>query len=71
MCDGNTISRYRTVQIKNSKKQLDRLNNAEPDAKSYFRQNLYIPLLDNILADIKGRFGKEKLEFTDYITEYP
>lgn len=43
-------------------RQVNRANAATSDVKSYFRVNLYIPILDSIVTDMKSRFSAGALE---------
>ena len=53
------------IQLKVSRKairQNNRENYPSNDPLEYFRQSIYIPLIENVLEDLKSRFSDEVLK---------
>lgn len=51
--------------------QKNRDNYPGKDPLAYFRQAVYIPLLDNVIMDLKNRFSKETLNLYSFSVLFP
>lgn len=53
------------------KNQIHRKNYPSTDPETYYRQSIYIPALDNLIADLKSRFSKETVELYNFSVLFP
>lgn len=52
-------------------RQVNRANYPTNDPESYYRQSIFIPLLDNILHDYESRFSEDTLALYNFTILFP